>query len=123
MRGGKGGARPPEKAFEAERAAAHEQWSKLLNDKLKALNLVLNASDSTIEPHRLLILVDVQGMYLALHEWLTERHVPVEDGLVIGRFALLQIEHAAKTIAERLAKCWPGGAGDLRQLLAALKID
>ncbi len=80
-------------------------------------------SGSEIRPHKLLILVDLQGMYLALHKWLLENEVPVEDGLILGRFALLQIERTAREIAHRLAESQPSPTEDLRRLFERTKID
>lgn len=40
-----------------------------------------------VEEHKVLVLVDLQGIYLNLHEWLRERRFPIDDGLLLSRFA------------------------------------
>jgi len=115
--------KPNPSSFMNERSVADEKWEKLLNDKRKVIQLAMSASNSTIKPHKLLILVDLQGVYLALHKWISENNVPIDDGLIIGRFARLQIERTAKEVAVRLVNSHPRPAGDLRQLFESIEID
>ena len=115
--------KPDPNSFINERSVANEKWEKLLNDKLKVIQHAMSVSNSTIKPHKLLILVDLQGVYLALHEWISEYNVPIDDGLILGRFAQLQIERTAKEVAIRLANSQSPPAGDLRHLFESIEID
>jgi uncharacterized LabA/DUF88 family protein len=115
--------KPNPSSFINERSVANEKWEKLLNDKWKGIQLAMSASNSTIKPHKLLILADLQGVYLALHKWISEHNVPIDDGLIIGRFARLQIERTAKEVAIRLVNSQPRPAGDLRQLFESVEIS
>lgn len=82
-----------------ERAAAREKWEALFNDKSKVAHHAMSISNSTIEPHKVLILVDLQGVYLGLQRWLSENNVPMEDGAILSSFAHLQIERTGQEIA------------------------
>jgi uncharacterized LabA/DUF88 family protein len=115
--------KPNPNSFINERSVANEKWEKLLNDKLKVIQHAMSVSNSTIKPHKLLILVDLQGVYLALHKWISEHNVPIDDGLIIGRFAHLQIERTAKEVAIRLVNSQPRPAGDLKHLFESIEIS
>ena len=68
-----------------------------------AENLV-KQSGMKIETHRVLIQVDVNGIYLRLHEWLTQSGVPIRDGLVLSRFAFFQIYDTFEKIKKSIIK-------------------
>lgn len=114
---------PAPLAHFAEKIGAEQKWKALLADKIRVVEHAMAVSGSEIRPHKLLILVDLQGMYLALHKWLLGNEVPVQDGLILGRFARLQIERTAREIAYRLTKSQPSPTEDLRQLFERTKID
>ena len=115
--------KPNPDSFINERCLANQKWERLLNDKLKVLQHAISVSNSTIKPHKLLIFVDLQGVYLALHKWMSEYSVPFDDGLIIGRFAQLQIERTAKEVAIRLVNSQPCPTGDLKHLFESIEID
>lgn len=96
-------------------------WRRLLDDKVKAAQLGLASSSSVVEPHRLLMLVDLQGMYLAFHEWLSDCGVPIDDGFIISKFVHLQIERAAQEVADRVARSRPRTM-DLRRLVDSIEV-
>jgi hypothetical protein len=107
----------------AERSAADEKWKALLNDKSKVVQYLISGSKSTIKPHNVLIFVDLQGVYLALHKWLTDRNVPIHDGVLLGKFAHLQIERTAQEVAARVIASQPSPCFDLQQLFDSIKIN
>lgn len=107
----------------SEKSEATSKWEKLLEDKLKVIQFSMGLANSTIKPHRLLILVDLQGIYLALHKWLSEQRVPIDDGVIIGNFALLQIESAAQEVAFRLVKSQAQPTLDLKSLFESIDIN
>ena len=94
---------PDSNRYVNERHLENLKWEKILNDKQKAVQFAMDASNSTITPHKTLILVDLQGIYLAFHKWLSEHNIPIDDGLIIGKFAHLQIESTSREVALRLA--------------------
>jgi uncharacterized LabA/DUF88 family protein len=98
-------------------------WERKINDKLKVLQYAIEVSKSTIISHKLLILVDLQGIYLALHKWLSEHNFPIDNGLIISRLAHLQIEQTSKEVATRLSKIQSQPTIDLRDLFDSINID
>lgn len=52
----------------------------------------------TLVEHRTLILVDLQGLYLALIDWVKARDFPLESGLIISRFAIFLLSSAIDAI-------------------------
>lgn len=117
-------ARKPDKTASLdERAEAREKWEALCNDKLKAAHYAMSISDSTIEPHNALILVDLQGVYLGLQRWLSENNVPMEDGAILSSFALSQIKRTAQEVASRVVAAHSAPAFDLKELLDSIEIE
>ncbi|MGY3978585.1 NYN domain-containing protein [Aeromonas mytilicola] len=114
---------PDSNRYVNERHLENLKWEKILNDKQKAVQFAMDASNSTITPHKTLILVDLQGIYLAFHKWLSEHNIPIDDGLIIGKFAHLQIESTSREVALRLARSQPHPTMDLRSLVESMKIN
>lgn len=105
------------------RAKAKEKWEALYKDKLKVANHAISISGSRIKAHKVLILVDLQGVYFGLQQWLSENNVPIEDGAILSAFAHLQIERTGKEIASRVVAAYPAPAFDLKELLDSIKIE
>ena len=76
------GRNPGDEWFDADKGAAQQRWHEHYSAKVAAAKLAIDQSNSTLEKYKLLILVDVQGMFLALHKWLSERNFPIDDGLI-----------------------------------------
>lgn len=106
-----------------ERALASKKWKALFDDKSKVAYHAMSVSDSTIKPHKVLILVDLQGVYFGLQRWLSENNVPMEDGAILSSFAHLQIERTGQEIASRVVAAHPAPAYDLRELLDSIEIE
>lgn len=117
------GRKPNSDLYASARAAAKKKWERLLNDKMRAVQLAMDSSGSAITPHKLLILVDLQSIYLAFHKWLSDHKVPIDDGLIIGRLGHFQIERISKEVANRLAISQPSATADLSDLLDSIKIE
>lgn len=102
---------------------ARDTWQRIFNDKSKVVGHGMEAANSKIEPHRVLMLVDVQGIYLGLQSWLSENNVPMYDGVILASFAHLQIERAGREIALRVVSAHPAPAYDLKDLFDAVSIE
>lgn len=117
------GRKPDLDSYANEMATANQKWRKLLNDKRRIIQHAMSISGSMITPHRLLILVDLQSVYLALHRWLSENRVPIDDGVILGEFAHLQIERTSKEVANRLVSSQPRPTANLEHLFDSIEID
>lgn len=105
------------------RAKTKEKQEALYSDKLKVAHHAMSISGSTIKAHKVLILVDLQGVYFGLQRWLSENNVPMEDGAILSSFAHLQIERTGKEIASRVVAAHPAPAYDLKELLDSIEIE
>ncbi|QQC62771.1 NYN domain-containing protein [Paraburkholderia ginsengisoli] len=123
MRKTSAGREPSNQHFKADKEATGQHWKERYNAQLTAANLAIEASESNVETHKLLILVDLQGMYLALHEWLSEQGFPIDDGMILSRFAYLQIRDAVAEITKRIARSRPMPTKDFNELVDAIKVD
>lgn len=110
-------------ATQETRDIASEAWTLLFNNKLKVVRLAMDTSGSVIKPHKVLILVDLQGVYFGLQNWLHENKVPMEDGAILSSFAQAQIERTGKEIASRVVNAHSTPAYDLSKLLDAIEIS
>lgn len=68
-----------------------ENWMKFRAPLESAAHQVLKRVGAKIETHNILVLVDLQGMYLGLHSWLSDRKFPIDGGLVLSRIAFFQL--------------------------------
>lgn len=105
------------------RSIASEAATELFNNKLKVARYSMKTSGSIIKPHKVLILVDLQGVYFGLQSWLRENNVPMEDGAILSSFAQAQIERTGKEIASRVVNAHSTPAYDLSTLLDAIEIN
>lgn len=54
--------------------------------------------------HRILVLVDLQGVYLGVTRWLAQQNFPIDGGTVASRIAFFMIEGVVRDVEERLIK-------------------
>jgi hypothetical protein len=59
---------------------------------------IAGTKDVSVVQHRVLLLVDLQGVYLALVGWLKERGFALESGLIISRFTIFLLESVIDSI-------------------------
>ena len=105
------------------RDVAGEGWTELVSNKLKFAHLAMRMSGSIIKPHRVLIIVDLQGVFLGLQNWLRENNIPMADGAILSSFAHAQIERTGREIASRVVNGYSSPAYDLDALLDAIEIN
>lgn len=108
--------------------SAHQQdvglsQEALTKAKLTAARLALENSKSTVRHFRALALVDLQGLYLRLHDVLSGINFPLNSGLIIGKFASLQILDALREASQRTAQRSTNPTGILENLINQVRIE
>lgn len=96
------GDRNPEELKQFTEEITPENWTKYRETAEKFAEQAIKNSGLRIETHRILVLVDLQGMYLGLHKWLHDRDFPIEGGLVLSRLATFQILDVFDRIKKRV---------------------
>lgn len=114
--------KPNLEAYAAEREASAKKLEALYKDKMTVVHHAMRTAESEIKFHKMLFLVDLQGVYLGLFDWLTEHDVPIDDGVVLAAFAQLQLERTAKEIASRVVAAQQPAAYDLKHLLESIEV-
>ena len=114
---------PDPSKYLAEREASFARLETLFGDKMRVVSHAMQAAKSTVKPHNMLVLVDLQGVYLGLQEWLTEHNVPIDDGVLLASFAHLQLERTAQEISARVVRANQPSTFDLRALLESIEIS
>lgn len=87
---------------------------RLARDTLKKASVHL-------EEHKALVLVDLQGVYLALHEWLSSKGVPIDDGLLLSRFAYFGFQDVFDKLKSEALSEGGGRLLDFENLLSAIE--
>lgn len=91
--------------------------------KRNAIRLALEQSRSRVVDFKALALVDLQGIYLRLHEVLSGINFPIERGEVIGKLGLLQINEVFSGIARSVQKRCASNVGLLSDLHRQIKVE
>ncbi len=98
-----------------------ENWTKFRKLQETAAQEALDRVGAKLETHNLLVLVDLQGMYLGLHKWLSERRFPIDGGLILSRFAFFQIHDVFQRIRASLVKSRGREVLDFESLLLQIE--
>lgn len=91
--------------------------------KQNALRLALKNANAEVVELSVLALVDLQGVYLRLHDVLSKIEFPIESGAVIGRLALLQINSIFGEIKQIFRKKYGAQVGILQDLYDSIEIE
>lgn len=59
-------------------------------------------SDLKIVRHQVLLLVDLQGVYLGVIRWLAEQNFPIDGGMVASRIAHFMLEGVAREVEQKV---------------------
>jgi len=59
--------------------------------------------------HNVLILVDLQGVYLGFTRWMQEQSIPLDSGMLASRFAHYLLETVSAKVDEKIIQEVPGG--------------
>lgn len=98
-----------------------ENWAKSRVAQEAIAQQALERVGSKLETHNLLVLVDLQGIYLGLHKWLSEREFPIDGGLVLSRLAFFQIHDVFERIKAKALKNFDGPVLDFESLLVEVE--
>lgn len=90
----------PKEALDADGKVSFERLLALRQGCAALAEKVLEAAKVPVATHRTLVLVDLQGLYLALTRWLKARGFPLESGMVVSRFAFFLLESVLREIEE-----------------------
>lgn len=85
------GDRNPNLSHAKKQEIKSDNWMKFRAPLESAAQQVLERVGAKIETHKILVLVDLQGMYLGLHSWLSDKKFPIDGGLVLSRIAFFQL--------------------------------
>lgn len=66
-------------------------------------------SDIKIVRHRVLLLVDLQGVYLGVIRWLAEQDFPIDGGMVASRIAHFMLEGVAREVEKKVMEEFSDG--------------
>lgn len=96
------GDRNPEKSARLVEEVTPENWTKHRATQEIFAEQAISMVGAQLETRRVLVLVDLQGMYLGLHRWLSDQDFPIEGGLVLSRLATFQILDVFDRIKQRI---------------------
>ena len=119
MIGNFGDRNPPRKKHLREKIKP-EEWTKHRALREKFAENAIKQVGACIETHEVLILIDLQGMYLALHRWLKDQDFPIEGGLVLSRLATFQILDVFDRIKKSVLDSSDGPCRDFEDLLDSI---
>lgn len=91
---------------------APEKWKELALTIEEMATRAIKKAGGKVETYRVLVQVDLNGMYLRLHEWLTQAGMPIKDGLILSRFAFFQLYDAFERIKKSVIELSAGEFAD-----------
>ena len=98
-----------------------ENWIKFREARETAAKQIIQRVGAKFESHKVLVLVDLQGIYLSLHKWLSDQNFPIEGGLVLSRLAFFQLQNIFERIAAQVLESSNGLCTDFEDLLTNIK--
>lgn len=98
-----------------------ENWPEFRLAQEAVAQQAIERVGAKLETHKLLVLVDLQGIYLGLHKWLSEKNFPIDGGLILSRLAFFQIHDVFERIKANTLKSLDGPVLDFESLLAQVK--
>jgi len=99
------------------------EQEKVVNAKQSALRLAIKQANAEVIEFNALALVDLQGIYLRLHEMLSGIDFPIESGAIIGRLGALQINDVFMEIQRVVKQKLGNRVGILQDLYDQVKIQ
>lgn len=82
--------------FSSERLLTYYNACRLTVEKFA------QKSDLKIVRHNVLLLVDLQGVYLGVVRWLAEQNFPIDGGMVASRIANFMLEDVAREVEQKV---------------------
>ncbi|MFN3953361.1 MAG: NYN domain-containing protein [Pararhodobacter sp.] len=114
------GDRNPEKSVHLAKEVKPENWTKHRASQEVFAEQAVKHIGAKLETHRVLVLVDLQGMYLGLHKWLLDQEFPIEGGLVLSRLATFQILDVFDRIKQRILQTPGESFSDFEDVLESI---
>lgn len=93
-----------------------EKWKEFSFAREAVATKAIELAGGKVETHNVLILVDLNGIYLRLHEWLTESGMPILGGLILSRFAFFQIYDVYERIKRSVIELSDGEFADFDEV-------
>ncbi|MGK7752154.1 MULTISPECIES: NYN domain-containing protein [unclassified Roseovarius] len=91
---------------------APEKWKEFSFAREEVATKAIKKAGGKVETYRVLVQVDLNGMYMRLHKWLAEAGMPIKDGLILSRFAFFQIYDAFERIKKSIVEISGGEFAD-----------
>lgn len=91
----------PKEALDPNGEFSFDLLMKYLTQCSELAERIARANDVSLVEHRVIALVDLQGVYLATTNWFKERNIPLDGGMVISRLAFFLIESAINEVKRR----------------------
>lgn len=113
----------PSEAFDSSGKFSHSLYTEHCRRSSALAEKVMAARDVSAIHHRARVLVDLQGVYLALLDWLKERDFPLESGLLLSRFAIHLLTSVVGSIRAKLIEEAGLGAISFEQLVDMVSKD
>lgn len=91
----------PDEMFDEEGKFSLDLYMQYVKNCNDLANQIADVAEVSLIEHRLLVLVDLQGLYLGLIKWFGLRGFKLESGLILSRFAIFLIQSAIAKIQDR----------------------
>lgn len=116
----------PKEALDSNGEFSFDLFKDYLAQCEELASRITQASDVSLVDHKVIALVDLQGVYLAMTNWFKERKIPLASGLIISRLAFFLLEATISEIKRQaLAEVGDGFVDfdDLVKLVSKKKTD
>lgn len=94
---------PPE-ACDENGQFSQERLIRYYNQCARAVKAFTQELNLAVDRHRVLMLVDLQGIYLGFTRWLAAQSFPIDSGMLPSRFAHYLLEAVARRIESRIVR-------------------
>lgn len=98
-----------------------EKWREFAFAREAFATKAIEQAGGKVDTHRILILVDLNGIYLRLYQWLTDAGIPIKDGLILSRFAFFQIYDAFERIKKSIIDLSDGEFADFEDVTESIR--
>lgn len=88
----------PAESFDEAGQFSMERYLAHARKMTEMANKIAHSADVTLVRHKLLVIVDLQGIYLAVMDWLKAAGFGIESGLLVSRFSIFLMQSVMDTI-------------------------
>ena len=100
-----------------------KKWKKSFCVKEASVIKVIKEMGAKVEPHRVLLLVDLNGIYMKIHEYFNKVGIPINGGLILSRFAFFQFYDAFEKIKKNIIKNSNNEFVDLNNIIKEIRTE